>query len=163
MARTDATAERADRLRQTLIQQRDQGASYPLTVEELRRLAEPEASDADLFAALTKKPHAEAFVLAARKDLASPIALAEDAGRLAESPLLLAYALGKLACPERPLHPLKKIVAQVERPLQPAFQSALEQHLVQGALPSGVGRRDVKHHPHLYLESCPPPPPPCAA
>ncbi len=160
MAKVDVNAERAARLVEALKGQRDQGTDYPLTAARLRERVEPTLSDDDLFKALGHKSQADNLVVAAKKDLASPIALAEDAAKLAGSDLLLEYALGKLATADKPLHPVARVVGKVDKRLQPAFEAALTERLSTGQLPPGVGRREVKGQVQLYLEKFPPPPPP---
>jgi hypothetical protein len=160
MSNRSAEAERAARLIETLRRQREQGTGYPLTVAALRDLADPQVNDADLLAALAKRPYAGQVVLAAKKDLASPIALAEDAGELAKSSLLLEYALGKLASADKPLHAPAKVVGRVDKALRPAFAAAVEERLTSGTLPDAVGRHEVKGKLLLYLKHFPPPPPP---
>src|SRR5262249_43205724 len=123
MAKVDVHAERAARLVDVLRRQRDQGADYPLTAARLRELADPQWSDEDLFKALTHKSQAGNVVVAPKKDLASPVALAEDAAKLAGGDLLLNYALNRLATAEKPLHPLPRIAGQVDRGLRPAFEA----------------------------------------
>lgn len=158
MPKQDVHADRAARLVLALRNQRDQLGEYPLTVAGLRDLADPAASDEELFKALAHKSQAGVLVVAAKKDLASPIALVEDVRTLCASPLLLEYALGKLASADKPLHPVAKIVTRVDRTLQPEFAQALDQHLAGSALPPGVGRRDVRGQVNLYLDRFPPPP-----
>src|SRR5262245_43151066 len=101
MAKQDPTGERAGKLVEALRGQRE-GGDYPLTVAKLRELAAPESSEEEVFKALAKKPYAAELILAGKKDLASPVALAEDRETLASSPLLLEYALGKVCSPEKP-------------------------------------------------------------
>src|SRR5262245_27951721 len=154
MAKPDPKAERAAKLAEALRQAREQN-TYPLTAARLRELADPEANDEDLFKALTH----ESLAVAARKDLSSPVVLAEDAPRFAASDALIEYALGKLASADKPLHPVARIVGKVEKALQVAFETALNERLASNNLPGSVGRRDVKETPHLYLAKFPPPPP----
>src|SRR5262249_38187819 len=98
-------------------------------------------------------------VLAAKKDPAAPVALAEDAALLARSPLLLEYALARLCSAEKPLHPVARVAGQVEKGLREPFTASLEERLAGSALPPGVGQRVVKGKPHFYLERFPPPAP----
>jgi hypothetical protein len=163
MPKPDANAERAQRLVQALRQQRDQGGdAYPLTVSRLASLADPDASPQEIDKALTKKPFANEVVRANKKDVNSPVALAEDAGRLAGSPLLLEYALGRLCQAEEPLQPLPKVLNVIDKPLRPAFEAAVRGQLDAGALPDLAGSRKVKNKLFLYLKRLPPPPEPPA-
>ncbi len=153
-------AERAGKLVEALRGQREQGSGYPLTAAALRNLADPHATDDELLAALAKKPYASQIVLAAKKDPASPLALVEDAPALAASPLLLEYALGKLATAERPLHLPEKVASQVDKALRPAFIAAVQEKLAWGTLPDTIGQQEAKGKVFLYLKRFPPPPPP---
>jgi hypothetical protein len=160
MPKQDARAERAAKLIESLKRQREQPTGYPPTVGRLRELADPHLTDQELFAALTKKPLAERFALAAKKDLLAPVALAEDVATLAAAPLLLEYALGKLASADKPVHPIGKIAGKVDRSLQPAFEASLNEHLSAGTLPDSVGVHEARGKTLLYLKRFPPPPPP---
>jgi hypothetical protein len=155
MAKVDPRAELAAKLATILRDLRDRGDSYPPTAGKLRELSDPAISDEEFFKALSH----ESLVIAAKKDLSSPVALAEDAPQLAASDALLNYALGRLASAEKPMHALAKIASRVEKTLQPAFESALNERLSSNNLPAGVGRLDVKEVPHLYLTQFPPPAP----
>jgi hypothetical protein len=159
MAKPDATAERAVRLVEALRRVKEQGsAGYPLTVQQLKQQAEPDATDEDVLKALTKKPHADEVVLADRKDLSAPIALSADSKTLAAGPLLLEYALGKLCSAEAPLQQVAKVVGQVDKGLRDAFAEAIAEAVKEGKLPHGVGSRTVKEKTSLYLDRFPPPP-----
>lgn len=159
MPKMDAVADLARQLTDALRAAREQGA-YPLTVASLAGRLMSSPSPDDVERALAKKPFADGFVRARKKDAASPIALAEDAGRLAESDLLLEYALRRLCSAEKPLHPVTKVVSQVDVPLRPTVTTALERRLAEGRLPAPAGKQTVKGKAHLYLRDFPPPPPP---
>ena len=92
MPKANPAAELAQKLRNTLEQQRQSGGEYPLTVARLTALADLQAAPELVGKALAKKPFAEQWIVANKKDANSPIALAEDSERLAASPLLLEYA-----------------------------------------------------------------------
>jgi hypothetical protein len=162
MPKTNPVAELAQKMLDRLRQHRPQGAppgDWPLTVARLAPLADPQATPEQVSKALAKKPFVAEWVLAHKKDPASPIVLAEETDALAGSPRLLEYALGQLCSADKPLHPLAKVVGKVDKALQPAFQAALERQLAENTLPATVGTRTVKDKPHLYLQQYPPPPP----
>jgi hypothetical protein len=158
MAKQDV-AERARKLIEELHKQRETG-DYPLTVAKLKGSADPQATDEEVLSALARKPFVEQVIAADKKSLASPIALAEDAARLAGSTLLLDYALGGLCTADSPLAPLAKVVKQVDARLRPAFQEALERRASSNDWPETVGTHTVKDKVLLYLKQFPPPPPP---
>jgi hypothetical protein len=161
MPKSNAVAELAQKLVQTL-QEQQKGGGYPLIVARLAGLADPHAPPELVMKALGKKPFAAQMLPASKKHSDSPIALAEDAGRLAASPLLLEFALRQLCSADKPLHPLDKVVAKVDKPLRPAFQAALERQLREGTLPESVGSLTVKNKPNLFLRAFPPPLTPAA-
>jgi hypothetical protein len=144
----------------TALQQQQSGGDYPTTVERLAALADPQATPEQVKKALNKKPFAALWLIANKKDTHSPIVLVEDLERLAASEQLLEYALGQLCSAEKPSHPPAKLIAKVEKPLRPAFQSALERAVAQNTVPPTVGIAWVKKKPHFYLQRFPPPPPP---
>ena len=157
MRKPDAAAVLAGKMIETLERLRDQGGdAYPATLSHLAAQADP-AAPADLAAkALKKKPFA-ARLLAARNHPDSPVALAEDAGRLADAPRLIEFILSLLCTPEKRLHAPAKLVAKVDKALKPAFAAALQRRLAAGALPAAVGVTEVRGKPQLYLRALAPP------
>ncbi|HTU93174.1 MAG TPA: hypothetical protein VMF69_24050 [Gemmataceae bacterium] len=160
MPKIDPVAELAQKLLTTLEQQRQSVGEYPLTVARLAALADPQATAEQTAKALAKKPFVERWLIANKKDRNSPIALAEDGERLAESPLLLEFALGQLCSADKPLHTPTKAVNKVVQSLRPAFKRALERQIADNALPPAVGVMTVRGKPQLFLHRFPPPPPP---
>lgn len=159
MPRANPVAELAQKLQTTLEHQR-QSSDYPLTVQRLAALADPQATPEQITKALNKKPFAAQWIVADKKDNLSPISLAADREQLAASPLLLEFALGRLCRPETPLHTPAKVVGKVEKALRPAFQAALERAAAENRVPSTVGIVWVKKKPLFYLQQFPPLPPP---
>jgi hypothetical protein len=159
MAKANARAALAGRLLELLRRQREAG-DYPLTASRLAELAGPEATPEQALKALAVKPFAAEVALASKKDAAAPLALAADAERLAASPGLLEFALNRACTAAKPLQPLAKVVAQVEKWLRPAFEAALRRRLDEGTLPPEVASQTVRGRPHFYLKQFPPPKPP---
>ncbi len=159
MPKPNPIAELAARLIASLKSRRDQGVFEPLRIRQLAAQMEPPADVADVLKALKKKPFAD-DLLAARSDPTSPIVLAEDSDRLAKSPALLDFALGQLYQPGRELHPLARVVAKVDKRLQPAFAAVLEKQVADNTLPPLAGVLLTKGVPRLYLKAFPPPPKP---
>jgi hypothetical protein len=159
MAKRNTTAELSEQLLQALREHRDTGQPYPTTVAELLARANPAGTPEQAERALSYRPSAPQLLRARKKDPASPIALAEDAERLAGSPLLLEYVLSRVCRADKPLHPAARLVKEVDAVLRPAFAAALERRLAEKFWPESVGVRAVKGKPHLYLHALPPPPP----
>jgi hypothetical protein len=160
MPKPNPAAELAVKLLHTLEQQRQSDGDFPLTVARLAALADPQATPEQVRKALGNKPFASRWVLAAKKDMDSPIALAEDGDRLADSPQLVEFALGRLCSAAKPAHTPAKVVGKANPSLRPAFQAALERRLAENALPPAVGVVIVRGKPQLYLKQFPPPKPP---
>jgi hypothetical protein len=159
MPKTDAAALTA-RIEEVLRQQREHGSdAYPLTRMQLVALVEP-ATPEQIAKVLAKKAFAARLVMAVAKRADSPLALAEDADRLADSPLLLKFALGLLCTAEAPLHTPAEVVRKVAKSLQPAFKAALRRRLDEQTLPEGVASILLRSKRFLYLTRFPPPPPP---
>ncbi len=153
MPKPDDAAELAARIVQTLERLREQGDAYP---PSLRALTQPD-SPLDLVAkALKKKPFA-ARLLVALKHPDSPVALAEDADRIADSPRLIELALSLLCTPQKRLHPPSRLISKVDKALKPAFGAALQRRLAEKSLPPAVGVVEVRGKPQLYLRALPPP------
>src|SRR5690606_13699179 len=90
----------------------------------------------------------------------APLARPGDEERLAQSPELLRYVVSLLSTAERPLHPLAKVVALVDRPLRAAFETAIREDITNAALPAEVAAHDVGGKPYLRLKAHEVPPPP---
>jgi hypothetical protein len=159
MAKANARAVLAGRLLELLRGQRE-GGDYPLTGARLASLAGPEVTAEEALKALAGKPFAAQVALAHKKDAVAPLALAGDADRLAASPQLLGFALHRACTAAKPLQPLAKVVAQVEKSLRPAFETALRRRLDEGTLPPEAAAQTVRGKPYLYLKRIPPPKPP---
>lgn len=163
MRKANPIAMLAEQLVRSLFDLRDRGsAAYPTTCNALAALAAPEAAPDDLAKAFKKKPGAAALIRAHKNDPQSPISLAEDADRLAASPLLLEFALGLICTPTKPAHPLAAVVKKIDKALQPSFAATLERRLATNDWPVAVGVVVLKNKPQLYLKRLPPPPPPPA-
>ncbi|HZY86890.1 MAG TPA: hypothetical protein VFE78_18800 [Gemmataceae bacterium] len=160
MAKANAPVTLAGKLLELLRRQRA-GGEYPLSVARLAVLAGPDVTAEQALKALSGKAFVPHVALGQKKDPAAPLALAEDADRLAASPRLLDFALNR-ACtpPAKPLQPLAKVVGQVEKPLRPVFEAALRRRLEEGALPPEAASQEVRGKPLLYLKRFPPPKPP---
>jgi hypothetical protein len=154
MPRANPVAELAGKLIQALRKEREQGL-YPLTVAQLAGRLDPPATPEQALKALARKPFSAEVLVARARDVASPLSLPEDSSRLAESSLLLEYAVGRLSTAEKPLCSLAQVVRQVIKLLQPAFKVALQRRLTNRDLPDSIGHLDIKKTPHLYLKRYP--------
>jgi hypothetical protein len=157
MPKANPAAELAQKLRTTLEQQRQSGAEYPLTVARLAALTDPQAPPELVGKALAKKSFAAQWIIANKKDVDSPIVFAEDGEHLAESPLLLEYALGLLCRADKPLHTPTQAITKVDKTLRPAFKAAIERRIAENALPPTVGVVKARGKTQLYLQRFPPP------
>lgn len=162
MPKVDPIAELSEKLLHALERQRQSG-EYPLTAARLAALADPQATPLQVVKALAKKPFAANWLLGHKKDLNSPLAFAEDSERLAESPLLLEFALELLSSAEKPLHSPAKILLKVDKAIRPAFKTALERQIAGQTLPSSVGVLLVRGKPQLHLQCFPLPKAPAEA
>ncbi len=162
--RKDSAPELAEKMLAVLEAQCALGKeAYPLTLQRLAELADPQAAPELIGKAVGKKPFKDRAVLASSKtkDPAGLVALADDTEQLADDARLLEFALGTLCTVEDPLWPLSKVKAQIENPkLRKPFEEAVARRVRENALPSGVGVRLEKNKPLLYLMTFPPPPPP---
>jgi hypothetical protein len=144
----------AEALVRALREQRDTGGgAYPLTLDRLVARAQPGADARVLKKALAQPAFAEAAVLAVKNRPDTPVALAEDRDRLADSPLLLETAL-RLARTEatqvfRPAELVKKVVPALRKSLEEAIRRRAESR----SLPPAVGCLLQKKTPLLFLLS----------
>ena len=157
MPKPAAAAVLAAKMIQTLERLRDRGGdAYPPTLSHLATQSDSQAPPQLAAKALKKKPFADRF-LAACKHPDSPVALAEDAERLAGGPRLIEFALSLLCTPEKRLHPPSKLVTKVDKALKPAFAAALQRRIAEKTLPETVGVVEARGKPQLYLRTLPPP------
>jgi hypothetical protein len=149
MPKPNPVADLAGRLVQLLHAEKQAGA-YPATLRQL--LTRAGAADApDVPKALAHKVFKSQAIVAARRTIDAPVALVADADRLADSPLLLEFALGLLSTAKKPLHPVAKVVAKVDARLREAFAAAVARHVDAGDLPPNVAAVQVKDAPRLSL------------
>src|SRR5262245_2956890 len=156
----DAAAQLAERLVQVLDAQRRLGPdSYPLTLRRLAELTDPAAPADQVVKALKKKPFADRAIAAHAKNLDAPVALAEDADRLAASPLLLEFVLDSACTPARPTCELAKLKTKVPIKLRPSFEAALQRHIAENTLPPTAAvltlQSGKKSQTHLHLKRYP--------
>ncbi len=151
MPKPNPIADLALRLLEALRLRREKGATDFLTVSQLAAQLDPLPSLADALKAFKKKPVADQM-LAAKADPGSPVALADDAARLADSPLLLEYAVGLLSTPKKPLHPVAKVAAKLDARLREPFAAAVQRRLDANDLPATIAVVRVKDVPHLCLK-----------
>src|SRR5262249_41196860 len=100
--------------------------------------------------------------LAQKKSADTPLALAGDLDRLADSRLLLEWVLEQTCTPQAPAQPLDKLVKKVDQPLRDPLAAAVERRLQDRSLPDTVGAVAVKGKSRLYLKRMPPPKEPVA-
>jgi hypothetical protein len=149
----DPAAELAEKMLQVLEAQRQGGPdSYPLPLRRLAELADPAAPpELALKAAGKKKPFGERAVVARPRDLDAPVALAEDAERLAGSALLLQSLLESVCTPASPTCDPGKLKSKVPARLKLPFEAAVRRRIEANDLPPGVAAVPVKKKTHLHL------------
>jgi hypothetical protein len=157
--KTDAAAGLADRMVQSLGEMRDRG-EYPVTLRQLSRTADPEAPEDLIAKAARGKGFTSQVVLAGKKDLDAPLALAEDARQLVESPLLLEWVLGQACTPAAPAQAVDKLVKKADKQLQGPLAEAIERQAREGTLPESVGSMSLRNKTCLFLRRMPPAPSP---
>jgi hypothetical protein len=156
MPKPNPLADLAAKLAPILCGRRERGEQDPITIAQLAAQVEPPADARDVLKALKKKPFDEQL-LVVRSDPTSPVALSDEAERLAASPVVLDFVLGQMYQPKKELHPLPRVVAKVDKRLQPLFEAVLTRQIADQALPSLAGVLLVKGKPCLYLKAFPPP------
>jgi hypothetical protein len=159
--KSDAATGLAEKMIRVLESQRGLGGdSYPLPLKRLAELADPLAPPALVEKALGKKAFARQALVAQKKNLLAPVALANDLEQLAASRALLEFALEAACSSEAPAQPLARLKAQLVPALKKPFEAAVHQQVRDDALPLTVGVVQVKRTTQLYLRRMPPPPPP---
>jgi hypothetical protein len=159
-------ARLADDLVNVLRAQRQLGGeSYPLTLGRLVELTRPGADTALLKKALARREFQDAVVLALptpKAPLQSPAALAEDADRLAASPLLLETLVRAARTDTNHVCASADLKKKIAPPLQRAFAENVARLVETRSLPPAVGCLLQKGKPLLFLTAdvgtTPPPP-----
>src|SRR5437763_1569661 len=117
-AKNPAIAELAEKMIQILRDRRGQDEdSYPLMLKRLSDLADPTATDDLRTKAIKHKTFTGQVVRARKNDPDTPVALAEDVDRLADSSLLLEWTLEQTCTPKAPAQPVDKLTKKVDEPL----------------------------------------------
>jgi biotin operon repressor len=158
----DGAAELSEQMTRELESRRARGGdAYPVTLGRLGESARPGTPPELVLKAAGKYPFSERAVVARKKSPDAPVALREDLERLAASPPVLEFALESLyGGGGTPPWPLKKVSGRLDKPLQAAFESAIERRVAENSLPETVGATAVKGKPAFYLNRQPPPKPP---
>jgi hypothetical protein len=146
----------ATKLLQVLEAQRQLGGdSYPVSLRRLAEIADPSAAPDVIFKAAGKKPFAGKAIVAVAKNLDSPVALVEDAERLAAHPSLLQVLLESVCTSAKPTCDPGKLSTKVARELKLLVGPAIQRHLQENTLPAGIGAVTVKgrakDQTHLHL------------
>jgi hypothetical protein len=136
-----------------LRQRKERGESdRPLTLEQLGKLADPDANTATILRAVT--PSRKAFkvhALAARQELSAPVVLHEDVPGLIACPALLLFALGCARTPANHAVSVAEMKGKLTSKLQSAFQETMQRRIAEGDLPPGVGWLLIKKSKKLFL------------
>jgi hypothetical protein len=151
----DAIVLLAEKMVQALRQRKDSGEDKtPLTLEQLARLAEPDASPKTVLAAVHPRRKAfSAHALVARRDMRAPAALLEDLLVLAASPSLLVYALECQRTAANHVASLPELKSKLTSKLHKPFQEAVNRLIAESSVPPGVGWILIKNAKKLLLLS----------
>src|SRR5262249_12326823 len=112
----------AEQVLESLAGQREEGAPFR-SLREVAGRVDPAPSEETLAKLAGHKALKGRVVFAAAGRVDAPLGRPGDEGRLAQSPELLRYAVGQVSTAERPLHPLSKVAAAVDKALRPAFEA----------------------------------------
>lgn len=136
-AKRDAAAELAEVMARALEIMRGLGAdSYPTT---LRRLVDPAAAGALIGRAVKRKAFSGRAVVIRPSDPDSPVALAEDAALLADSPAVLTYAMDRCRTPTQPACTVAKLKTKLPLKLRKPFEESVRRRIEARTLPPEVG------------------------
>ena len=147
----DAVAELAEEMLRVLGRSRDLGpVEYPLTLEQLGRLAHPQAGRQQVFKAALKKSFTAKASVARRSRLDAPVVLQEDLQVLAASPLTLKLALRLARSPTIHARTVSQLSEKLAGRLQKPFREEVGRQVETGGLPPDVAWiRDRR--PKLFL------------
>jgi hypothetical protein len=124
------TSELAEKLLAVLQAQRALGKdAYPLTLQRLSELTDPQASSELVGKAVANKFFKDKAIVALKNSMASPVALVEDRDQLAASPVLLELALASASMPQKPAAALTKLKVKLESRIKQVFEAAVTQQI----------------------------------
>ena len=159
----NAAATLAEKMLRVLESEARPAAEAPQTLRQLAAVAEPSAPPELILKAAARKDFTDRVLVAHKKSLDAPVALATEAESFAGSPALLAFVLEAVCTPAAPTWSVARLAAKVPAPLKKPFQEALVRRVNANDLPPGVGCLRDKKASALYLLRMPPPPPPGVA
>jgi hypothetical protein len=129
---------------------RQRPADAPLlTLSRLAEIADPSAGARAILAVLFQRKVFTA--VAARRDLAAPVALLSDLPRLAGSSQLLEFAIKSTRTAANHAFSIADLKKKLTGKLQAPFAEAVQQRIQQRMLPLGVGWILVKNTKRLFL------------
>jgi hypothetical protein len=150
------TSELAEKLLAVLEAQRALGKdAYPLTLQRLIQLTEPQAPSELIEKAIGSKPFKDQAVVALKSNLAAPVALIEDRDQLAASPVLLELTLASVCTPQKPTAAIRTLKTKLESRLKQAFEAAVAQQIQNNSLPVGVECVTFGKAQHLHPRNLP--------
>lgn len=144
----------AEELVKVLGAHRQLGArAYPTSLARLIEITRPGADNKLVDKAMKHAIFKDAVVLSMniKKQPGAPVALAQDKGRLADSPQLLEMAMRQTRSETDQLLSPAKLKAKVDRQIQKAFEESIKRRASDGQLPPGIGRLMQKKKPLLFL------------
>jgi hypothetical protein len=151
-AKTDPATQLAEQMLRVLEAQRRLGpASYPLTVQRLGQLTDPQASTALVKKVAAKRNLQKLVVLVRSKALDAPIALAADLELLAGSPLTLEFLLRSTRTASTQAFSVADLKRKAAKRVQKAFQDAVHRHIEQDTLSPAVGWISIRGSKKLFL------------
>ncbi len=149
-----AIVELAEGFLRVLQTQRALGAdAYPLPVQRLVELTDPQAPAAQVKKALNKRRFVQETLAVRAKAPDAPIALAADVAALAASPLTLEFLLRQARTAATQAFGVADLKKKAATKLQKPFQEALTRRLAENTLPPTVGWVSIIGRPKLFLLS----------
>jgi len=160
-----AAVELAETLVRVLEARHATGTAEPITLGQLIEQADPQANDRLVSAALRQKAFADRALLGKtpggtfnlKKAKDAPVALVEDAERLASSAALLQFVLRGKRTPSTEAWGAGDLVKWVSPKLRDSFQRALRRQLQDDALPPGVHYLKIRNEKIFLAETAHPP------
>lgn len=150
--KSDAPSILADKMVQILRQRKERGeCDSPLTLEQLAKLADPQATKTVTLAANLARKTFGAHALAARRDVHAPVSLLEDLPHLAAGPELLMYMLSSARTASNHASSVAELKRKLTSKLQAVFQDAVQRRIAENALPPGVGWLLIRNAKKLFL------------
>jgi hypothetical protein len=149
------TSELAEKLLAVLQAQRVLGKdAYPLTLQRLSELTDPQASSELVGKAVASRFFKDKAIVALKNSMASPVALVDDRDQLAANPALLEVVLSSVCTLQKPTATIATLTRKLDPRLKHTFEALVSQQIQNTTLPPNVQIVTIGKAKHKSFSRC---------